>query len=307
MEQPFDLDSYFGNTNNLNKLANHICQPVFLKTKIDVLYNDILNWERYDLLGIEFGIKPEDTSYKKTAISFMDYVWIKTVETLRRYGFSYDDIKEIKTRMSEKLYLEAIYNNLIEGDEVIKGKYDPNLLEKAEKLSKKKSHSYITFFEQIVFDTINKKTELKILFSRNDPKDFFLLTKDIVKLLEENKLDNVTQHVFQCDHFSFSFYKIFEPFLNTTEKSFDGAKISILSEEEEKIMRIIRRQYHQLKSIKIRFKNNKVTHFDVKTIKKVEMQSRLMDHIKKGDYSSVSFEAIDGKIVHFENTKKHKF
>ena len=67
MEQSFDLDSYFGNDNNLNKLANHICQPVFLKTKIDVLYNDILNWERYDLLSIEFGIKPEDTSYKKTA------------------------------------------------------------------------------------------------------------------------------------------------------------------------------------------------------------------------------------------------
>ena len=246
MEKSFDLYSYFGNTNNLNKLANHICQPVFLKTKIDVLYNDILNWERNDLLSIEFGIKPEDTSYKKTAISFVDYVWIKTVETLRRYGFSYADIKEIKTRMSEKLYLEAIYNNLIKGDEVIKGKYDPNLLEKAEKLSKKKSHSYITFFEQIVFDTINNKTELKILFSRNDPKDFFLLTKDIVKLLEENKLDNVTQHVFQCDHFSFSFYKIFEPFLNTNKKSFDGAKISILSEEEEKIMRILRGQYHQL-------------------------------------------------------------
>ena len=189
MEQAFDLDSYFGNANNLNKLANHICQPVFLKTKIDVLYNDILNWERYDLLGIELGIKPEDTSYKKTAISFVDYVWIKTVETLRRYGFSYDDIKEIKARMSEKLYLEDIYNKLIEGDEVIKSKYDPNLLKKAEKLSKKKSHSYITFFEQIVFDTINNKTELKILFSRNDPKDFFLLTKDIVKLFEENKLD----------------------------------------------------------------------------------------------------------------------
>jgi hypothetical protein len=80
-----------------------------------------------------------------------------------------------------------------------------------------------------------------------------------------------------------------------------------LSEEEEKIMRILRGQYHQLKSINIRFKNNKPTHFEVKTIKKVDMQSRLMNHIKKGDYSSVSFEAIDGKIVHFENTKKHKF
>ena len=306
MVKSFDLHSYFGNTNNLNKLANHICQPVFLKTKIDVLYDDILNWERNDLLSIEFGIKPEDTSYKKTAISFIEYVWIKTVETLRRYGFSYDDIKEIKTRMSEKLYLEVIYNNLIKGDEVIKGKYDPNLLKKAEKLSKKKSHSYITFFEQIVFDTINNKTELKILFSRNEPKDFFLLTKDIVKLLEENKLDNVTQHVFQCDHFSFSFYKIFEHFLNFNKNSFDGAKISILSEEEEKIMRILRGQYHQLKSITIRFNKSKPTHLEIKSTKKVAAQSRIMDHIKKKDYSTIVIQTVDGNVVNFENTRKYK-
>jgi hypothetical protein len=306
MVKSFDLHSYFGNTSNLNKLANHICQPVFLKTKIDVLYDDILNWERNDLLSIEFGIKPEDTSYKKTAISFIEYVWIKTVETLRRYGFSYDDIKEIKTRMSEKLYLEVIYNNLIKGDEVIKGKYDPNLHKKAEKLSKKKSHSYITFFEQIVFDTINNKTELKILFSRNEPKDFFLLTKDIVKLLEENKLDNVTQHVFQCDHFSFSFYKIFEHFLNFNKNSFDGAKISILSEEEEKIMRILRGQYHQLKSITIRFNKSKPTHLEIKSTKKVAAQSRIMDHIKKKDYSTIVIQTADGNVVNFENTRKYK-
>ena len=306
MVKSFDLHSYFGNTSNLNKLANHICQPVFLKTKIDVLYDDILNWERNDLLSIECGIKPEDTSYKKTAISFIEYVWIKTVETLRRYGFSYDDIKEIKTRMSEKLYLEVIYNNLIKGDEVIKGKYDPNLLKKAEKLSKKKSHSYITFFEQIVFDTINNKTELKILFSRNEPKDFFLLTKDIVKLLEENKLDNVTQHVFQCDHFSFSFYKIFEHFLNFNKNSFDGAKISILSEEEEKIMRILRGQYHQLKSITIRFNKSKPTHLEIKSTKKVAAQSRIMDHIKKKDYSTIVIQTVDGNVVNFENTRKYK-
>ena len=306
MVKSFDLHSYFGNTSNLNKLANHICQPVFLKTKIDVLNDDILNWERNDLLSIEFGIKPEDTSYKKTAISFIEYVWIKTVETLRRYGFSYDDIKEIKTRMSEKLYLEVIYNNLIKGDEVIKGKYDPNLLKKAEKLSKKKSHSYITFFEQIVFDTINNKTELKILFSRNEPKDFFLLTKDIVKLLEENKLDNVTQHVFQCDHFSFSFYKIFEHFLNFNKNSFDGAKISILSEEEEKIMRILRGQYHQLKSITIRFNKSKPTHLEIKSTKKVAAQSRIMDHIKKKDYSTIVIQTVDGNVVNFENTRKYK-
>ena len=38
---------------------------------------DILNWEKYDLLDIDLGLGTVKTDYKKTAISFVQYVWIK--------------------------------------------------------------------------------------------------------------------------------------------------------------------------------------------------------------------------------------
>ena len=95
MENKFVLDPYFGELSDPDSLINYIYAPVFLKTKIDVLYFDILNWEKYDLLTIDLGLSRKHTGFKKTAISFVQYVWIKMVEALIKYGFSYNDVKAI--------------------------------------------------------------------------------------------------------------------------------------------------------------------------------------------------------------------
>ena len=113
MEDKFVLDPYFGETTDPDSLINYIYTPLFLKTKIDVLYFDILNWEKYDLLDIDLGLGTVKTDYKKTAISFVQYVWIKMVEALIKYGFSYDDIRAIRARLSQKLHFELNYNQKI--------------------------------------------------------------------------------------------------------------------------------------------------------------------------------------------------
>ena len=113
MENKFVLDHYFGELSDPDSLINYIYAPVFLKTKIDVLYFDILNWEKYDLLTIDLGLCREYIGYKKTAISFVQYVWIKMVEALTKYGFSYDDIRAIRARLSQKLHFELNYNQKI--------------------------------------------------------------------------------------------------------------------------------------------------------------------------------------------------
>jgi hypothetical protein len=46
---------------------------------------------------------------------------------------------------------------------------------------------------------------------------------------------------------------------------------------------------------------------EVTSIKKVKMEGRLLDYIKKGEYQSISIDTVDGKIVNFENTQKIKF
>ena len=110
MRNSFVLDPYFGDTSDPDSLINYIYTPLFLKTKIDVLYFDVLNWERYDLLDIDLGLATVKSDYKKTAISFVQYVWIKMVEGLNSYGFTYDDIRAIRTKLGRKLHFSPYYN-----------------------------------------------------------------------------------------------------------------------------------------------------------------------------------------------------
>ena len=124
MDDFFVLDPYFGDTLDPDSLINYIYTPLFLKTKIDVLYFDVLNWEKHDLLDIDLGLATVKSGYKKTAISFVQYVWIKMVEGLNSYGFSYDDIRAIRTKLARKLHFFPYYNKKVASNEALETSYN---------------------------------------------------------------------------------------------------------------------------------------------------------------------------------------
>lgn len=293
MKNKFTLDPYFGELSDPDSLVNYIYAPIFLRTKIDVLYFDFLNWEKYDLLDIDLGLGTIKTDYKKTAISFVQYVWIKMVEALIKYGFSYDDIRAIRARLSQKLHFELNYNQKIAEN-------------KALQTSDNHKKGYITELEKLVLSTIAHKNNYTFFFYKDVPADYFLFADDLLEMFHASDENYFFLEKFKKDHFSFSFYKIFEPFISNEIDAFETKSISILSNEESKTLRMIRRNYNELKSITIRFKKAKPTHLEIKTNKKVSVESRIMEHIQKGDYSTIVIQTVDGSIVNFENTKKYK-
>lgn len=293
MEDKFVLDPYFGETSDPDSLINYIYTPLFLKTKIDVLYFDVLNWEKYDLLDIDLGLDTVKSDYKKTAISFVQYVWIKMVEALIKYGFSYDDIKVIRARLSQKLHFELNYNQKIADN-------------KALQTSNNHKEGYITELEKLVLSTIAHKNNYTFFFYKDEPAKYFLFADDLLEMFHASDENYYFLEKFKKDHFSFSFFKIFEPFLHDDSNQFETRSISMLSNEEDKVLRMIRRNYEDLKSITIRFNNSTPTHLEIKSTKKVAAQSRIMDHIKKKDYSTIVIQTVDGNVVNFENTRKYK-
>jgi hypothetical protein len=293
MEDKFVLNPYFGETTDPDSLINYIYTPLFLKTKIDVLYFDILNWEKYDLLDIDLGLGTIKTDYKKTAISFVQYVWIKMVEALIKYGFSYDDIRAIRARLSQKLHFELNYNQKIAENKALQ------TLDNHKK-------GYITELEKLVLSTIAHKNNYTFFFYKDVPADYFLFADDLLDMFHASDENYFFLERFKKYHFSFSFYKIFEPFLHGDSHQFDNRSISMLSKEEDKVLRMIRRNYNELKSITIRFNQSKPTHLEIKTTKQVSAESRIMEHIQKRDYSTIVIQTVDGSVVNFENTKKYK-
>ena len=289
MKNKFTLDPYFGELSDPDSLINYIYAPIFLRTKIDVLYFDFLNWENHDLLDIDLGLGTIKTDYKKTAISFVQYVWIKMVEALIKYGFSYNDVKAIRKKLSEKLHYSFSSNQKI-----------------AQQTSDNHQKFYFTEFERYVFSTIANKNNYKFFFYKDAPEDYFVFDDSLLDMFIEFNEEHELREKFNKDHFSFSFYKIFEPFLSNDIDAFETKSISILSNEESKTLRMIRRNYNNLESITIRFKKAKPTHLEIKTTKKVVAESRIIEHIQKGDYSTIVIKTVDGSIVNFENTKKYK-
>jgi hypothetical protein len=276
-----------------DSLINYIYTPLFLRTKIDVLYFDFLNWENHDLLDIDLGLGTIKTDYKKTAISFVQYVWIKMVEALIKYGFSYNDVKSIRKKLSEKLHYSFSSNQKIAQN-------------KSFQTSDNYQEFYVTEFERYVLSTIANKYNFKFFFYKDAPEDYFVFDDSLLDMFIEFNEEDKLREKFNKDHFSFSFYKIFEPFISNEIDAFETKSISILSNEESKTLRMIRRNYNELKSITIRFKQAKPTHLEIKTNKKVSVESRIMEHIQKRDYSTIVIQTVDGSVVNFENTKKYK-
>ena len=293
MDDFFVLDPYFGKTADPDSLINYIYTPLFLKTKIDVLYFDILNWEKYDLLDIDLGLATVKSEYKKTAISFVQYVWIKMVEGLNSYGFSYDDIRAIRTKLGRKLHFLPYYNKKVASNKALETSYN-------------NSEAYVTDFEKYVLYTITRKNKYHFFFYKDNPEDFFVFDDGLLKDFNKADMGDCFLEKFYKDHFSVSLFKLFEPFIHGESHQFETRSISMLSDEEDKVLRMIRRNYEDLKSITIRFNKSKPTHLEIKSTKKVAAQSRIMDHIKKKDYSTIVIQTVDGNVVNFENTRKYK-
>ena len=293
MKNKFTLDPYFGELSDPDSLVNYIYAPILLRTKIDVLYFDFLNWENHDLLEIDLGLGTVKTDYKKTAISFVQYVWVKMVEALIKYGFSYNDVKAIRKKLSEKFHYSYSSNQKIAQN-------------KSLQTSDNYQEFYVTEFERYVLSTIANKYNFKFFFYKDAPEDYFVFDDSLLDMFIEFNEEDILREKFNKDHFSFSFYKIFEPFLSNEIDAFKTKSISILSNEESKTLRMIRRNYNELKSITIRFKEAKPTHLEIKTNKKVSVESRIMEHIQKRDYSTIVIQTVDGSVVNFENTKKYK-
>ena len=112
-------------------------------------------------------------------------------------------------------------------------------------------------------------------------EDYFVFDDSLFDMFIEFNEEDKLREKFNKDHFSFSFYKIFEPFLSNEIDAFKTKSISILSNEESKTLRMIRRNYNELKSITIRFKEAKPTHLEIKTNKKFQSKVELWSTFKK--------------------------
>ena len=77
-------------------------------------------------------------------------------------------------------------------------------------------------------------------------------------------------------------------FLEEGEDSFETGFPHILSQQEHDVLKAIRHNYQDLKSVNIRFKDNKPQLLEIKMMKKVQVESRILELIKSGEYATLN-------------------
>jgi hypothetical protein len=86
------IENFVNNPDKAENLYDKLRERVFLKTELDVVYTDLVNWERSGLLSI--GGDSDKGDWKK--VNYTEYIWIRIIVELRKYGFNYDEIELIK-------------------------------------------------------------------------------------------------------------------------------------------------------------------------------------------------------------------
>lgn len=290
----------------MSNLIFKLKERVFLKTEIDIVYSDLVNWERFNLLNI--GGDSEKGDWKK--LNYFEYIWVKIIQELRTFGFSYEEIESYKSVLMSQPNL---------GEIIKAGKMDIDNLE--EQLGAKTVNDLhyianagfdestdvgVSEFELMIVRIIGTGEKWSLLFFKDIPGFYFPLAIETLKAFEKNDNSEIPEELLSKTFLSISLSDIISKFLIDGENSFQKTTISILTKNEHGLLKQIRKGYGKIKSIKIRFKNDQMEMIEVTSVKKVKLESRLIEYIKKGDYQTITIDTVDGKIVNFENTQKIK-
>jgi hypothetical protein len=283
------------------ELFVQLSERVFLKTEIDVVYTDFVNWERNNLLFVDSDV--EKGKWKK--LNYFEYVWVKLVEQLRSYGFTYKAILTLKEEMfqnmNDKDFFDSMKKNSAyfiknSGDQLTDEHFDNKPLEGA----------YFPVFYAVLLNAIVNGDKMSILVSQDDPSDLHVHSSTLLKDYAHFGAEDDVSDILSKTHVSISLSDIIAKFLVEGEGAFQQRRTTILSEEEHNLLKVIRNKPESLKSIKIKYQNQKADLIEVSCLKKVELESRLMDHIQKGAYLNIEIVTDQSGIIRFENTKKIK-
>ena len=299
-----NVADYFSILEKAPYLFDKIQEKVFLKTEIDIVYSDIKNWERFDLLS-EYD-KSDKGNWNK--ISYSEYVWLKIVEQLKDFGSSNEDILLLKKYLVSKfkvkdyiLLFDQLKKTIGEKDfEVYSQLYND--------LNKVDSNQNLNFniLDILIVNIIYTGEQLSLFIRKDDSHYFLPFSETMLKEYSNSSVSSLVD-----DFLNFPFYNIpissyVSNFLSNKNDVKHNSFTMILTEQESKLLKIIRKNFQKIKQLKVKYKTGNIELIEVTTIKKVALESKIINHIKKADYKKITIDIANGNIVNFEDTEKIK-
>ena len=295
-----DMDSFFIESKKFSmELLTELRRPTFMRTKIDVVYSDIVNWE---VEGILYeSVRKEKGSQKK--LSYIEYIWLKMIEEFKAFNFSIDDIKFYKQELFQPYPLDDLCSIIREQMKYSKEGREALKHDDGTKLKEGLSELGLTVFEIALSEIIQNGHGANILCFKT-PIDILCVTDGALNDLVSRGCFTEYQDYLKKTHLNISLKPIISKFLR--EGKIDSSKQMILTSDEYRIITEIRKRIKGIKSVSVHYSNKNVRRIDIQNLKPIKAESSLMAVIKKSDYSKIELVTEKGSIVSLLHTEKIK-
>ena len=298
-----DISKHIGTLKNANNLLEKLNQKTFLKSQIDCVYSDYINWERAGIL-MTHSDKLKGT---KNEISYIEYIWASIVKQLRKFGYSYEEIKVVKSELIDQNIRPNVvdtYKSKFEFKEtLLNAGIDENQLEKSVIIS---DDMHISQLEILVYSSILNNDKTKLIFNSSSELPVLIISSETIENYKKQGVMEEVDELLDNHHISISLSKIIEPIVKLTKGKEIFIASEILTEPERKLLSNIRKDKDSIKEITIKFKGGEIDRLDITQTKKVELESKILEMIRTKEYVDVQYKKEKGKIVYCILTEKIK-
>lgn len=304
MIMTIDFTAFTNNSNKAFELYEKLNEPVFLKSQIDIVYTDYINWERNGIL-LTASDKEKGT---KNKISRKDYLWCKLVQQLRLFNVSSNDILKLKSEWINtnqfKNVLQLLNSKKAIREEVKKQHDISN--EQLQEVINTAEVPHIDAFDIFIITSIINGDELHLDFLYEDGDImFFPRSYSAYKELSQEKLQSLSE-IYSNHYVSISVSKLIK---SITTKSINNEVQfvnEILTKEEHKLLFQIRRNTQAIKEIRIKYKQGEINLLEVDQWKKVQLESKVLNLIKSKDFKNIQLIIENGQLKAILETTKIK-
>jgi hypothetical protein len=248
--------------------------------------------------------------------SYLEYLWIRVVDSLDKYGISYPIIRELKKQLIEET-CEKEFDEIITTDEQI-AKAREISEEAAIGLEYIKEHpefadtmakhlkSLSSNFQLLLNYVVVSKMEVKLLVNHSGQFDIIMTAEDKDGSPTTQNIDE--EHQIECTpHICIPFSHLVTKYLKIDTLECCTQPPKPITKDEHTLLKIIRgKDYKLLESITVNYINGNPETLKIKQWKKVKLESRLIEHIQNGDYGEITLKYGDGQSFYFSNERIYK-
>jgi len=281
------------------KLLNELRTPVFMKTKVDVVYSDINNW---DLEGILYYSSNGDKG-KHNKLSYVDYTWLKIVEELKHYNFSISELKTYRDELFIPIDIDILFR-------AIKDQMNSMSLSEYQREELLQVDLYeilkdikITTMDLLISESIVFGSRVNLFFYKNPVWVCGVSHRSLEEMQKTGDLQSFEKYNEQT-HLNLSLDPILSKFV--ADGVIDKSKQMILSDDEYQMLTEIRKRLKNIKSVTINYQEGRIERLDIESMKAVKAESSLMAVIKSAEYSKIEMITQKGNIVCLKHTEKLK-